>query len=75
MENKYKPWTLREEEHLIKNHVLSVELLAYELKRTRDAIASRIKKLKLEGKIKESKQKARKAHEIFQWEKRNTEVG
>lgn len=74
MENKYKEWTLGEEKYLIDNHVLSVELLAHGLKRTKGSVEARIKRLKLEGRIKESKHKARRADEIFQWEKRNPEA-
>lgn len=74
MENKNKAWTLGEEKYLIDNHILSVELLAHELKRTKHGVKARIEKLKLEGRIKESKHKARKSYEIFQWEKRDSQT-
>ena len=74
MDRKWKEWKIREEQYVIDNHMLSVELLAHELNRTKLAIMAKIKKLKLEGKIKKLKREPRKAHEIFQWEKRNPET-
>lgn len=70
----WKEWTIKEEKYLIENHMLSLELLGHKLNRTKNSVRARIKKLKLEGRIKELKQKAREAHEIFQWEKRNPEA-
>lgn len=74
MKNGNKPWTIKEQEYLVKNRNLPILLLVKTLGRTKNAVWQKIGRLRKSEIIKYVKRKPRKANEIFQWEKRNTEI-